>query len=114
MCRSPLLKEVLCKGNVRKFYPLKVYCFNSILEGLENILKRGEIKDVWEHWKDWEYSDDGLRDVYDGRVWKKFFNWGGRSFLSDYRGIGLLMNVDWFQPFKHRNYYSVGVIYLQF
>lgn len=110
-CGAHLMKEIVCKGNVRKFYPLKVYCYNSIIDGLERVLKRGEIKEVWEHWKDWEESDDVMRDVYDGRVWKKFQSYGNKSFLSDSRGIGLMMNIDWFQPFKNRNDYSVGVIY---
>lgn len=81
-CGAHLMKEIVCKGNVRKFYPLKVYCYNSIIDGLERVLKRGEIKEVWEHWKDWEESDDVMRDVYDGRVWKKFQSYGNKSFLS--------------------------------
>ena len=31
--------------------------------------------------------------------------------MSHHRNIALMMNVDWFQPFKHSPY-SVGVIYL--
>lgn len=66
------MKEIVCKGNVRKFYFLKVYCYNSIIDGLERVFKCGEIQEVWEYWKDWEESDDVMCDVYDGRVWKKF------------------------------------------
>ncbi|XP_062579425.1 uncharacterized protein LOC134241375 isoform X2 [Saccostrea cucullata] len=110
-CRAHLMKEIVCKGNVRKFYPLKVYCYNSIIEGLEGVMKRQEIKEVWEHWKDWDDNEGVLRDVYDGRVWNKFKTFENKSFLSDTRGIGLMMNIDWFQPFKNRNDYSVGVIY---
>ena len=35
----------------------------------------------------------------------------GRDFLSRRYSFGLMMNVDWFQPFKHTNY-SVGAIYV--
>lgn len=110
-CNSPLVKQVICKGNIRKFYPLKVYCLNSIISGLENILKRKEIGEVWDHWKSWDNESEILRDIYDGRVWKKFLSFNGIPFLSEKQSISLMMNIDWFQPFKNRNDYSVGVIY---
>jgi hypothetical protein len=56
------------------------------------------------HWKGIK-SDDILRDLYDGRVWKEnidFFKNGG---------IGLILNIDWYQPFSSSKY-SVGVMYL--
>lgn len=105
------MKQVICKGNVRKFYPMKVYCYNSLISGIEKVLKRKEIKEVWQHWRDWETETELLRDVYDGRVWKKFMSFNGVPFLSEFTSIGLMMNIDWFQPFKNRNDYSVGVIY---
>lgn len=44
---------------------------------------------------------------------KKFGNWKGtKEFLNLSRSFGLLLNVDWFQSFKHRNDYSVGVMYM--
>lgn len=110
-CNSPLVKQVICKGNVRKFYPMKVYCYNSLISSIEKVLKRKEIKEVWQHWRDWETETELLRDVYDGRVWKNFMSFNGVPFLSEFTSIGLMMNIDWFQPFKNRNDYSVGVIY---
>lgn len=110
-CNSPLVKQVICKGNIRKFYPLKVYCLNSVINGIENILKRKEIGQIWQHWQDWEKDLSVLRDVYDGKVWKQFLSFNGEPFLSDKQNVALMMNIDWFQPFKHRNDYSVGVIY---
>ena len=52
-----------------------------------------------------------LRDVYDGRVWKNFLKWNGKPFLEESHSFAALINVDWFQPYKHLSY-SVGVIYL--
>ena len=43
-------------------------------------------------------------DVYDGAVWKFLLD-------GDVFTIALLLNVDWFQPYKHISY-SVGAIYL--
>ena len=45
-------------------------------------------------------------DVMDGKVWSEF-----EPFLSQPWSFALMMNIDWFQPFKHVQY-SVGVIYL--
>ena len=56
-------------------------------------------------------SDGVLEDVYDGRVWKSFLSWKGKPFLEEQHCFVALINVDWFQPYKHLTY-SVGVIYL--
>jgi hypothetical protein len=37
-------------------------------------------------------------------------NYNGRPFLELTGRFGLMMNIDWFQPFKHTPY-SVGVVY---
>ena len=52
-------------------------------------------------------------DVYDGQIWNDFKIVDGKPFLSseDTLGIGLMLNVDWFQPFKHTTY-SDGAVYL--
>ena len=49
--------------------------------------------------------------MYDGDVWKNFKWKDESSFLNCERHYGLMLNVDWFQPFKRRSDYSVGVIY---
>ena len=49
-----------------------------------------------------------LCDVYDGQVWRDFVD---RKFLSEPHNLGLLLNIDWFQPFTYTQY-SVGVMYL--
>lgn len=41
-------------------------------------------------------------DVYYGKIWREFGTWKGKKpFLNLPRSFGLMMNVDWFQPFKH-------------
>ena len=42
-------------------------------------------------------------DIYDGNIWKDFQTYNGEDFLAK-EG-----NITWFQPFKNRNDYSVGV-----
>lgn len=74
-------------------------------------MKRKEIKEVWQHWRDWEAETELLRDIFDGRVWKNFISFNGVPFLSEFKSIGLMIDMNWFQPFKNRNDFSVGVIY---
>ena len=52
--------------------------------------------------------------VYNGKVWQDFPTHQGQSLLSQPNNYASMINVDWFQLFKHRRDYSVGVIYLVF
>ncbi|XP_019624867.1 PREDICTED: uncharacterized protein LOC109470372 [Branchiostoma belcheri] len=54
-----------------------------------------------------------MTDVYDGQVWKDFQhdNISGNPFLSEPIDLALMLNCDWYQPYKHSEY-SVGVLYL--
>ena len=59
-------------------------------------------------WRNYKPSKDVLTDIYDGRAWKDLqASTGG----IDGNTIGLMLNVDWFNPFKHGNY-SMGAVYL--
>ena len=44
-------------------------------------------------------------------MWKDFLHWNGQKKLVAPFCYGLLLNIDWFQPFDNL-IYSVGVIYL--
>lgn len=52
-----------------------------------------------------------LTDIYDGQLWKEWARKDGKPFLDVPGNLLLMMNVDWFRPFKHSTY-SIGVIYL--
>ena len=47
-----------------------------------------------------------IGDIYDGSVWKSFRN----DFLASPYSYLLILNVDWFQPYR-RTVYSIGAIY---
>lgn len=55
--------------------------------------------------------EDTLEDVYDGKVWKDYQYLNSTPFLASPHNLGLMMNVDWFNPYKHSPY-SLGAIYL--
>jgi hypothetical protein len=52
-----------------------------------------------------------LRDVYDGQVWKDFQSFNSKPFLSESGNYALMMNLDFFQPYKYIQY-SLGAIYM--
>ena len=56
-------------------------------------------------------ASDILADVFDGKVWRDFLLVGGEPLLAGDRTLAMMLNVDWFQPFKLARY-SVGVLYL--
>ena len=113
ICEAQLANKVTLKNGKTKFYALKTYCYKSIIKSLEALLKRSGLEEQCEKWRNRARDDDLYADVYDGKVWKKFGNWRGtKEFLNLSRSFGLMLNVDWFQPFKHRNDYSVGVMHM--
>ncbi|XP_035679990.1 uncharacterized protein LOC118418252 [Branchiostoma floridae] len=113
-CNTIISREIITTVSRRRvYYPLKVYCFKSIIESLESLVKKEGFEEKCEAWRDRNVSHMGLYgDVFEGKVWKDFQQWNGKDFLSVPRNYALMMNVDWFQPFKRRNDYSVGVIYV--
>ena len=52
---------------------------------------------------------DGV--FYDGNVWKDFQTLDRNPFLSEEGNFALIMNMEFFQPFKHVQY-SMGAIYV--
>lgn len=49
--------------------------------------------------------------TYDGKLWKDFQKYDDVDFLAKPGNLALMLNVDWFEPFKDSPY-AVGVIYL--
>ena len=111
-CGSKLVKKVILKNGTPKYYPLKVYCYKSVIDTLETFLKRPNFEKACEHWRHRETNDQLYGDVYDGKVWNSFLRRNDLDFLASPRRFGLMLNVDWFQPFKHRKDISVGVLYM--
>lgn len=61
-----------------------------------------------EHWRS---RTDCLRDIYDGKLWKEFQFWQGNALLATSHTYALMLNVDWFAPYKLTQA-SVGALYL--
>lgn len=45
-CGSKLVKKVILKCGTRKYYPLKVYCYKSVIDVIETFLKRQNFEEA--------------------------------------------------------------------
>ncbi|XP_068676425.1 uncharacterized protein [Montipora foliosa] len=98
VCDSQLVKKVILKNGTPKYYPLKVYCYKSVIDTLEIFLKRPNFEQACEQWRNRQTDEQWYGDVYDGKVWKSFDQRNKWEFFSLPRSFGLMVNVDWFQP----------------
>ena len=111
-CSMHLLKIVKSSCGSEYFAPFKTYCYRSVVSSLEVILNRPCMPDLCEKWRSRQILNDRLCDVYDGKMWNYFqYDCNGEAFLAAPYNYLLMLNCDWFQPFKHTQF-SVGVLYL--
>ena len=110
-CGTLLLKTVELAGGCTFFYPFLTYCYVNLDISLQSFLDRPEFYDQCEHWRSRQQRDDVYCDVYDGKIWKDFQQHNGSAFLSEPGNLTVMMNLDFFQPYKHVQY-SMGAIYL--
>ena len=110
-CGQHLLKTIqLLTSGQKVLYPFKVYCYKSLRSSLQEMLLRPDFLKSCQQWKNRDCSGL-LCDVYDGRIWKEFLAISGQPFLASLSALALMLNVDWFEPYKH-TVSSVGVVYL--
>lgn len=109
-CGELLIKEVTLPSGARKLYPFKTYCYKPIKEIMQNSLMRPKFQTLCQKWKNRTFSEGVYSDIYDGQVWKEFCSENKNNFLTRNNSYGLMLNLDWFQPYEHVQY-SVGVIY---
>ena len=109
-CNTPLLKSVELASGRRVLYPHKIYCYKSLTSAFQDLLLSSGFVEDCNHWRN-RICSNLLQDLYDGRVWKQFQNISGSPFLSAPFSYGLILNIDWFQPYSH-TMASVGVVYL--
>lgn len=110
-CGHLLLKEVVLSNGKRKLYPKKVYCYRNLKDSLQEIMGREGMFKLCEEWRQRNVPEQHLGDIYDGRVWKEFYEYHEKPFLSKPHNLALMLNCDWFQPYKLTEY-SVGVLYM--
>ena len=107
-CGQELLKQV---KNCKKKYlvPFKTYCYKPIQTSLGQLFSRKDYFNLCESWKLRKTFPGIMYDVFE--VLKKFSDPEKMDFLNHSGRIGLMLNVDWFQPYKHIQTNSIGAIY---
>lgn len=105
-CGQKLLMEVKSTNGSTFLKPFKTFCYMPLKDSLERLLKRKDIYEGCEHWKNRTPNDRFMSDIYDGRVWKE-----NLEVLSQENTFSLAINLDWFCPYVHVRSYSVGAIY---
>ena len=112
-CNQPLLKKVCNSNGEVKLIPHKVYHYQSLKSAFKRFINRSGFEKKCEEWRQRQPHDNILTEVYDGQIWKDFCDKEKHDFLNHENNYALMLNVDWFQPFKHVNY-SVGAVYMVF
>ena len=83
----------------------------SIMQSLQQLLQDPVILKKCDHWKTRHTSEGVFSDIYDGNISKDILFVNNSPFLLGENTIGLMLNVDWYRPYKHSTY-SIGVMYL--
>ena len=110
-CDTLLLKTVELATGRNYFYPFLTYCYVGLDQSLQHLLDKPDFYNQCEIWRSRERRDGVLCDVYDGKVWGDFQCFDDKPFLSEEGNLALMMNMDFFQPYKHIQY-SMGAIYV--
>ena len=95
-----------------KWCPHKVYYFIPPSQWLRNMFQQAKFVKLFYSQKKVSSDSNVYHDVYDATIWKEFSSSPlnpSVPFLSDPNNVALLLNVDWFKPFK-RSEYKVSAI----
>ena len=99
-CDTLMMKKVKLPSGRVVLRPHLIYCYKSIIESLQEMLKREGFQEKCELWR--KRNSEGLfEDVYDGQVWKDFLHYDTLLFLALAYNFAFQLNADWFQPFEH-------------
>ena len=110
-CNTRLLNSKISSVGNKVLYPRKEYCSRKISVTIEKFLERQGFEKLLLQKRNISDSENTFHDIYDGKIWKTFKGKEGEYFFSDPRNLGLMMNIDWFQPFDNSEY-SLGIIYM--
>ena len=115
ICQNSLSHQIRLLNRV-SIQSEMIYPFSTICQQLAILYLQPEFEKSLRHWTNRSHSNDIITDIYDGQIWKTFKETSDDNlpnfFLSEVAdsNIGLMLNVDWFQPYEG-TIYSTGVIY---
>ncbi|MBV8801869.1 MAG: hypothetical protein JO131_02680, partial [Gammaproteobacteria bacterium] len=112
-CNNPLFEKINGKDNNTIFRPIMTFPLVNIKQQLTLFFGRKNFERSCRKWAERKNETEALFDIYDGMMWKDFRDENTEPFFTKEFAdthIGLMLNMDWFQPFLNSQY-SVGVIY---
>lgn len=98
-CDTPLGYEAQLAHGKKKWKAYKKFHFYPPSAWLKKFFSCSQFIDFIES-NSCSHSDY-IADVCDGRIWKDFSTNG---FFSNKHNVGLMLNTDWFKPFKRSEY----------
>jgi hypothetical protein len=87
--------------------PRMLYPKSSIKQQLSIMYRRSGFEKMLDQSGARNYDSNIYADIYDGRVWNSFPFDGSKFFSPETAtsNLGLLINLDWFQPFKYTQHW---------
>lgn len=80
VCNAQLVKKMTLKNNSVKYYPVFYYCYNSIINSLEKLVKRKGFAEKCEKWRCQTAVNDLLTDIFSGKLWKDYMKFDDKDF----------------------------------
>ena len=103
-CGTLLIKTIELASGRKIFYPFMTYCYLGLQASLQTLLKCPGFSSSCEEWRSRRVKSGVMDDVYDGKIWNEFQCYNGQPYLSQAWNLALMMNFDFFQPYKHTTY----------
>ena len=104
LCGSTLGYDANLSHGQKVWRPYKIFQFIPPSSTLKNMFQSMKFLDIL---CTCEPNLCTFEDFWDGNIWKKF---SADNFFSSKFNIGLMLNVDWFHPFKHSEYKVAALI----
>ena len=79
-CDTELVKKVKTSGGTTNLYPRQLYCYQSLVQSIKDLVKRPGFIEKCELWRSRKIMENTIDDIYDGKVWNSFLNPFGKPF----------------------------------
>lgn len=96
-----------------RYEPIMKFPFVSILSYIDQLYRRPGFQASVDAWKGERRHPSVLKDMADGRIWKKFeYDSDGKALIRAPGALALMLNFDTFNPFERSPTKSVGALYV--
>lgn len=85
----------------RRWKPYKRFQFIPPSASLKKMFQSREFIKLLSKERAMKMASDVIEDIQDGKIWKEFTR---SNFFNSKYNLGLMLNLDWFSPFKRSKY----------